>query len=557
MTKPTAPSPAAASPALSVVRSVASPGSSPEGSLPDEHLYTFGDRCYRVRGLEANTSPTALRVTVLVRRGEHVHADTLDLYLARQRAGFLQQAANELAVRESVLKHDLGQLLANLEEVRDARLRALLAPPPAVELSEAERIAATGLLEDPRLLERILADFEECGVVGEKTNKVVGYLAAVSRKLAEPLAVVIQSSSAAGKTSLMDGVLAFVPPEDRYAFSAVTGRALFYLGARDLKHKVLAVAEEEGAGRAGYALKLLQSEGALSIASTGHAHGRAATEERRVEGPVALFLTTTAVSVDEELMNRCLVLTVDEDREQTRAIHRVQREGQTLDGLLARRRREEVRALHRNAQRLLRPLVVVNPFAPELTFLDDRTRTRRDHAKYLTLIKAVTLLFQRQREVKSVEVDGAAVEYVEATAADVAVANGLVGQVLRRSLDDMPPHTRRLLGRIRAFTEARGGARFTRRELRDECRWGSTQLKVHLQRLVDLEYLVAHGGGRGRLVTYELLWGTEPGETVCGLAVVGEKAGGSRGPEVVRKPSNEEPLAAGWSEAPGRTRGGA
>ena len=32
-----------------------------------------------------------------------------------------------------------------------------------------------------------------CGVVGEETNKLVGYLAAVSRKLDEPLAVIIQS----------------------------------------------------------------------------------------------------------------------------------------------------------------------------------------------------------------------------------------------------------------------------------------------------------------------------------------------------------------------------
>ena len=54
-------------------------------------------------------------------------------------------------------------------------------------------------------------------------------------------------------------------------------------------------------------------------------------------------------------------------------------------------------ALHRNAQRLLEPLPVVNPFADALTFLDDKTRTRRDHVKYLTLIRAIALLHQHQR----------------------------------------------------------------------------------------------------------------------------------------------------------------
>ncbi|MDM5182243.1 DNA primase, partial [Massilia sp. DJPM01] len=113
------------------------------------------------------------------------------------------------------------------------------------------------------------------------------------------------------------------------------------------------------------------------------------TQEYRVEGPVMMFLTTTAIDIDEELMNRCLVLTVDEDREQTRAIHRLQREKRTLQGLVRKEQKQRILELHRNAQRLLKKLAVVNPYADQLTFLDDRTRTRRDHEKYLTLIDTI------------------------------------------------------------------------------------------------------------------------------------------------------------------------
>jgi hypothetical protein len=67
----------------------------------------------------------------------------------------------------------------------------------------------------------------------------------------------------------MDAILAFVPEEERFKYSAMTGQSLYYLGDKDLKHKVLAIVEEEGAERASYALKLLQSEGELMIASTG------------------------------------------------------------------------------------------------------------------------------------------------------------------------------------------------------------------------------------------------------------------------------------------------
>lgn len=56
-------------------------------------------------------------------------------------------------------------------------------------MTDAERDEALALLRDPKLLERVLSDLERTGVVGEQTNKLVGYLAAVSRKLDDPLAV--------------------------------------------------------------------------------------------------------------------------------------------------------------------------------------------------------------------------------------------------------------------------------------------------------------------------------------------------------------------------------
>lgn len=475
------------------------------------------DRSYRVRGLERNSSPELLRVNLLVRREGSVHVDTLDLYQARQRAAFVKQAAVELGVGPKVLKHDLGRLLLVLERLRDERIRKALAPDEeAPDLTESEKREALELLRDPRLLERILTDFERVGLVGEETNKLVGYLAAVSRKLEDPLAVIVQSSSAAGKTSLMDAVLAFVPDEERVQYSALTGQSLFYMQDKNLAHKILAVVEEEGAERASYALKLLQSEGELTIASTGKdpETGKLVAHEYRVVGPVMIILTTTAVEVDEELFNRAIVLAVDEDRAQTRRVHRIQRERRTLEGLLARRAKAELVRLHQNAQRLLRPLAVVNPYAPRLTFLDTRTRTRRDHEKYLTLMDAVALLHQHQRPVRRIERAGTVVEYVEVEPSDIEIANRLAGEVLGRSLDELPPQTRRVLTLLDGWVSAecdelacdRGDFRFTTREVREALEVGQTQAKVHLARLVDLEYLLVHRPGSGRPHVYELLY---------------------------------------------------
>jgi DNA primase catalytic core len=482
-----------------------------------------GDRRYRIRGWKKPLNPESLKVNLLVHRPEdpegRFHVDTLDLYSAKARAAFVKAAGIELGEAEDVLKHDLGRVLLKLEACQEAEISAALAHDERPGMSVEERAEAMALLKAPDLIDRILADFAASGVVGEETNVLTGYLACVSRLLDRPLAIIIQSSSAAGKSSLMDAVLALMPTDAQVRYSAMTGQSLFYMGETNLKHRILAIAEEEGASSAGYALKLLQSDGEVTIASTGKdpATGNLVTQQYRVEGPVMLFLTTTAIDIDEELLNRCLVLTVDEGRQQTRAIHVLQRSRQTLAGLLASEDRSAVQALHRNAQSLLEGVHVVNPFADALTFLDDKTRTRRDHMKYLTLIRAIALLHQHQRPVRTVEHRGRSLRYIEVTADDIQLANRLAHEVLGRTLDELPPQTRALLDIVQGWTGTecarlalrRADFRFSRRQLRELTGWGDTQLKVHLSRLAELEYVLVHRVKTGQGFEYELLYDGE------------------------------------------------
>jgi hypothetical protein len=508
----------------------------------DELLLDQGDRQWRVRGWKKNLSPEQMRVNLQVRRlGDEAagyHVDTLDLYAARARAAYIRQAAIELGLPDDTMKRDIGHVLMKLEALQDDLITLSAKPKAVVPLMSAEdEQAALDLLRTPDLVRRIAADMELCGVVGEANNLLAGYLAAVSRKLDTPLAILVQSSSAAGKSSLMDAVLAMVPPEERVQYSAMTGQSLFYLGETDMQHKILAIAEEEGVRQAAYALKLLQSDGELTMASTGkdEASGNLVTKQYTVKGPVMLMMTTTAIDVDEELMNRCLVLSVNESREQTRLIHERQRMKQTLGGLLAASDKEALTALHQNAQRLLKPVLVVNPYADQLTFLDDKTRTRRDHMKYLTLIRAIALIHQHQRPIKTVEHRGRNLAYIEATKADIALANQIAHDVLGRTLDELPPQTRRLLTQLQDWVAGTAKAqalpvrevRFTRKQARDALHWGDTQLKLHLGRLADLEYLAVHR--RGTSFDYELVYdGQGDGKHLCGLldvAVLGKGHG--------------------------------
>jgi len=512
-------------PALEALPLPASPVPPPPGDdLPFEIqgqdlFLSFGGRAYRVRGWQKALNPETLKVNLLVSKGPHFHVDTLDLYQAKARAAFTRQAGLELSESEDDLKKDLGKVLRKVEALQsDALHEALKEKDVRPVMSHEEHTEALSLLKSPDLLARILQDFEALGVVGEEANKLTGYLAAVSRLLDRPLALLIQSASAAGKSSLMDAVLDLVPEEDVVRYSAMSGQSVFYMGDKGLQHRILAIAEEEGARQASYALKLLQSEGRVTMASTGKdpSTGMLVTHDYTVEGPVMLFLTTTAIDLDEELLNRCLVLTVNESREQTRAIHTLQRSRETLEGLLAKTKREGLLALHRNAQRLLEPLAVVNPYADQLSFRDDQTRSRRDHVKYLTLIRSIALLHQHQRSVRT----HGALRYIEVTPSDIELANELAHEVLGRTVDELLPQTRKLLtllhGWMREVCEREGieqtDFHFTRRQAREATGWGDTQMKVHLARLSEMEFLKSHRGKQGQTFDYELLYQGEDAE---------------------------------------------
>src|SRR5690606_31073886 len=246
------------SPAVSTSLSPVPPASpSLEVVNADEVRFERGPRHYRVRGLARCLSAESLKVTLRLSMGDRLHLDTLDLYQARGRNAFARAAAQELGTTEAIIAADLSALVLALvlalEPVQDAAIRGALAPDEAAAepaLTPEAEAAGLALLRDPGLAERIVRDVEAVGVIGEGVNALVGYLAMVSRLLDRPLAVLIQSTSAAGKSTLMDALLSLLPDGQRVHYSAMTGQPLFYLGEKDLKHKVLAIAEEEGVRQA-------------------------------------------------------------------------------------------------------------------------------------------------------------------------------------------------------------------------------------------------------------------------------------------------------------------
>jgi DNA primase catalytic core len=468
-------------------------------------------RQYRIRGLDKNNTFDCLKVNVRVAAGGKMHFDTFDLYNARARAAFIAAAAPATATDAAQMELDLSQIITQLEEHQDKRLIKKMVAAEVPNLTAEEEREALALLKSPKLLSRVLSDAHKSGLVGEESNILTAWLVSLSRKLDRPLGVCVMSRSAAGKSSLLESVARFVPEEDRHQYTALTPQALFHMPETELMHKALFIAEDVGANGASYSLKTIQSDGQLVMACTAKDEdtGQMVTKTKIVKGPVALFLTSTSRSIDDELLNRLLVLTIDESAEQTRRIHDMQRQAQTLEGIIERRARPRIMRLQQNLQRLIRPLMVRNPFARDLQFGNGQLRSRRDHQKYLDLINVMALVHQYQRKVHSaVDGEGQPFQYIEVEREDIERVDSLLRDILQQTTDEITPQSRRMLSALDEMEKRHRvnghRPRFSRRQIREATGWSDTQVRMVMDQLVDLEYVWCFGGGQGRRVHYQL-----------------------------------------------------
>jgi DNA primase catalytic core len=473
----------------------------------------YGTRHYQLRGIE-RPSPARLRATVKAVSTEpsqlgRFHIDTVDFYLSRSRRAFVLETARLFHETAEVIEADLNRLTERLEqhtqESQGVEVKAVV--------SEPDKAEALKLGRNPDLAGELLRDVEKLGLVGEETNKLMGYLVMTSRKMDDPLALLILSGSGAGKSLLQDVLLKLCPDEDLIKLTSLSDRALFYKDADSLKNKVLAVEEVAGADGAHYAIRNLISAKKLVIETTvkNPMTGQLTTQVNTVNGPTAVFQTTTQPNLDAETRSRFIVTSVDESLAQTRAILEAQRNSHTLDGMRRRKQREAIIQRQHAFQRLLRPLTVVNPFEPLLTYADDRLAVRRDQPKYLNLILAVTFLHQMQRDVKHDELCG---DYIETTLADVAIANELATELFGQTLSELSRPGGELLRLVFDYVTSQTtrqkseafAVTFSRRELREALKWSEYQLRTYLDELAQLEYVLPLAGKQGQPFRYRLLY---------------------------------------------------
>ena len=464
---------------------------------------------YRLGGLKP-VFVTSLRANVRVSAHGTSYYDSLDFYSARARSGFALAVQRSLEVESSRVERDLIMILEALEHERDKALHASSAR-PAIQLSNEERSAGMDLLTDPALCQRIIDDLSSLGYVGEDLNKLLLYLCASSRKLDDPISVLILSQSASGKSFLVDCVRKLMPSEDVVAVTSLSDQALNYI--EDLSHKFLVLGEAVHGAVVEHQIREMLSGKELSRLVTIKDPETGGMQSRIVRTPVivASVMSGTSHAVNPENSSRCFVVNTDESVEQTERIHAFQRQKYSLQRL--RSGKETVAGIikaHHAAQRLLCKRTIVNDFAGLLSFPATFMRTRRDHDRFLDLIACVCFLRQYQKA----ECREGSLCFIRCDLEDYRVAyHIMVDGVMGSTLRELPKGAVTLHEQIRAHVRNLAKAQelappdisFTQRQVRELSGLSHTWVKYALRLLVDHEYLtLVRGGGERSRAFYRL-----------------------------------------------------
>jgi hypothetical protein len=327
-----------------------------------------------------------------------------DLYNA------IQSTASKIDVGEPVSGGPtLAGLLPGIGEQILSRLNQwfgwVLTPEEKAEQERQERVkraqeawpACETLAHEPDILSAVYERIKTDGLIGEETNAKLLTLGAVSLLRGEPISAIIKGTSSVGKSEVIKRVTKALPAEMIVERQSMSERALAYMGKDGLRDKILVVYELGGLGTEGKEslemAKQILSEGCLkrqiAEGTNKGVHGKLV----EVDGPTALWTTTTKVKTDYELSNRVFELTPDDSRPQTRSIIKNVFEGDRTEvdfGL--------VKALFTWIAGQDNRVVI--PFGSALGELlpDSSVRMRREAVRVRNLICAHAVLHQASRK---------------------------------------------------------------------------------------------------------------------------------------------------------------
>ncbi len=329
---------------------------------------------------------------------------SLDLYQHDKREQLINSIADAFDMGTTVINTVIAELIRSLEDYRLQKIESLQKKPEQQpEMTAAQRQAAITELQKPNLLQRTSEMIALSGIVGETTNSLIAYLVYSTRKQHIPLHVMFLGSSGSGKTYLQEKISELIPDEDKIEITQITENALYYFKQHELQNKLILIEDLDGALSVFYPLRELQTKRRISkTVALKDSRGNLKTITITVEGPVCVSGCTTKEKIYEDNANRCLLLYIDQGREQDKRITEYQT--RSAAGEINKQRERQYKELFKNMQRILQPVRIINPYAKYIELPEQVFKPRRTMTLLLGFIEAITFYHQYQREVKEMNI---------------------------------------------------------------------------------------------------------------------------------------------------------
>jgi predicted transcriptional regulator len=427
----------------------------------------------------------------------------LDLYNDTQVEKLIRKVAEKLEIGTSVIAASIAELTEQLEAYRLDKLKET--EPQRNEnpiLTPDEQKEAENFLRSDGLLAKTNELIGNSGMIGEENNRLLMYLIFTSRKQTHPLHVVSLGASGTGKTHLQEKVGALIPEEDKIEITTLSENAFYYFGQRELKNKLILIEDLDGAENSLYPLRELQSKKRISkTVAHKNTKGETRTMHLVVEGPVSVAGCTTKEYIYEDNANRSFLIYLDESPEQDQRIMNHQRA--VSAGKIDEVAEKKAADLLCNAQRILEPIKIINPYAELLNIPKEVFKPRRTNNHYLQFIEVVTFYHQWQRA-KQVDKETGE-EYIETTLEDIEEANKLLKQILLRKSDDLTGACRNHFERLKLYLIGEKQTRFTNRTISNLFRIPLTTVKRYHLDLMLNGYMKANKEKGSKTYLYEIV----------------------------------------------------
>jgi hypothetical protein len=432
----------------------------------------------------------------------------LDLYNDNQLEKFIRKCAEKLETGTTVIAASISELTTLLEQYRLQQLKLIQTEETNIKkLSPAERTTAIENLQQENLMQQTLEDLQETGIQGEEDNMQIVWYVMTSRKTNDPLSLICLARSGTGKSYLMEKVAYCIPDEDRREHTQFSGNSLYYFKREEIKGTVFLIEDLDGAQAVMFPIRELQSKKRISKTVTvKDKDGQLRTVTLIVEGPVTVIGCTTREKVYEDNANRAILIYLDDSKEQDERVMQYQKQ---LRAKLVNKQREKLlQEKLQNMQRVLEPVMVVNPYAVLIDLPKEMFKPRRSLPLLLGFIEAITFYHQYQREHKT---DEASKEtYIEVHPIDIEAAFTLLKEVLFRKSDELSTATRDFYEWLKQFITNKKLKQFYGSDIRKENRIHPRTLSRYLQELTDFGLLQIAGGNKHRTgYSYKIITGRD------------------------------------------------